>query len=135
MKTTVTRELHFCAAHRLYQYVGKCHNLHGHNYKVLVTISGTAMNNMILDFGKIKEVLQTYLNYEWDHCTILNSTDPLCKELSKWGRVLTFDGDPTAELMSETLLGLFTIEIGSIFNCKVESVLVYETEESYAESK
>jgi len=59
---------HFDAAHRLSDYKGKCHNLHGHRWEVEVIISGTIdqTTGMIIDFGIIKKVID-----QFDHITIL----------------------------------------------------------------
>jgi len=47
----------FAAAHRLREYGGDCEALHGHNWKVEVTVSGreVADNGLLLDFRLIKE--------------------------------------------------------------------------------
>lgn len=52
-------ESHFCAAHFLTNYKGKCENLHGHNYKVYAHIRGDYLDDggMLMDFADIKKVL------------------------------------------------------------------------------
>lgn len=52
-------ESHFCAAHFLTNYNGKCENLHGHNYKVYAHVRGDYLDEggMLIDFAKIKSVL------------------------------------------------------------------------------
>ena len=48
----ITREHVISAAHRLYEYGGRCERLHGHNYRILVTLTADRMNElgMVVDF-------------------------------------------------------------------------------------
>lgn len=75
---TICKIFKFEAAHSLPLYKGKCHNLHGHSYKLEIEVSGGIHNDqmqdhgMILDFGRLKSVIQPLID-KIDH-TILNST-------------------------------------------------------------
>jgi 6-pyruvoyltetrahydropterin/6-carboxytetrahydropterin synthase len=48
---------HFAAAHQLKMVAEKCENLHGHNWKVEVYVTGKKLNRagVMVDFGKIKK--------------------------------------------------------------------------------
>lgn len=61
----VTVEQTFAAAHFLRNYKGKCERLHGHNYKVKVTLSGEALDEagMLMDFTDIKRELRNIAEY------------------------------------------------------------------------
>jgi 6-pyruvoyltetrahydropterin/6-carboxytetrahydropterin synthase len=50
----------FAAAHNLRNYKGKCENLHGHNYKVRVTLAGKEVDStgLLYDFVHLKQVIQ-----------------------------------------------------------------------------
>jgi len=50
----------FAAAHNLRNYKGKCENLHGHNYKVRVTLAGQELDptGLLYDFVHLKQVIQ-----------------------------------------------------------------------------
>ena len=50
----------FAAAHNLRGYKGKCEDLHGHNYKVRVTLAGKELDStgLLYDFVKVKQVIQ-----------------------------------------------------------------------------
>jgi 6-pyruvoyltetrahydropterin/6-carboxytetrahydropterin synthase len=63
----------FSAAHRLRDYQGKCENLHGHNWKVQVTVLGENLekNGLLVDFGVLRKKLKQVLDI-LDH-TNLNS--------------------------------------------------------------
>jgi 6-pyruvoyltetrahydropterin/6-carboxytetrahydropterin synthase len=58
----------FAAAHNLRNYKGKCERLHGHNWKVEVTLRGTKLNDagMLIDFADVKQVTREVLA-ELDH--------------------------------------------------------------------
>ena len=64
----LTVESAFSAAHRLREYRGKFENLHGHNWRVEVTIASKQLDKrgMVIDFRKIKEKLGTVMN-KLDH--------------------------------------------------------------------
>ena len=60
---------HFAASHFLTKYHGKCEDLHGHNYKVIVTIEGEVQEDgMVLDFkivkSKVKEKVINILDHK-----------------------------------------------------------------------
>jgi len=59
---------HFAAAHQLREFEGGCENLHGHNWKVEVYVTGErlAKNGLLVDFRLIKEATQKALD-ELDH--------------------------------------------------------------------
>ena len=62
----------FCAAHFLKHYKGKCESLHGHNWKVDVTVASTRLNRlgMIMDFKDLKALLNQ-VTVQLDH-SLLN---------------------------------------------------------------
>ena len=66
----------FAAAHQLRNYRGKCENLHGHNYKVRVTVEGEELNatGLLADFSELKGLLREIAN-RLDH-TYLNELPP-----------------------------------------------------------
>jgi 6-pyruvoyltetrahydropterin/6-carboxytetrahydropterin synthase len=128
----VTKVLKFCAAHRLYKYDGCCNNIHGHNYRVDVQIKCRALNQlgMVIDFGEIKEKLQTILDFQYDHKLILFKDDPMVKHFQSLTPVCIFPKNPTAENMVEVFTDEFNKVIGFPFEI---SVRVWETDTSYAE--
>ncbi|KUJ72213.1 6-pyruvoyl tetrahydropterin synthase [Thiomicrospira sp. WB1] len=65
-------QLEFASAHRLHGYPGDCANLHGHNWKVEVTVKGHQLDDvgMVMDFKAIKREAKTIID-ELDH-TYLN---------------------------------------------------------------
>ncbi len=50
----------FPAGHSLRNYHGKCENVHGHNYRVAVTVQGPELdeNGLLVDFAEVKKVVR-----------------------------------------------------------------------------
>jgi len=75
----LTCEASFDAAHFLTNYDGKCHNIHGHRWRVVLNIKGEPKNGMVIDFNDIKKNLKNECDY-FDH-TFIVQKDSLNKEL------------------------------------------------------
>ncbi|MFP3861273.1 MAG: 6-pyruvoyl trahydropterin synthase family protein [Bacteroidales bacterium] len=76
----VTKEFNFEIAHALWNYNGNCKNLHGHSYRLFVTVSGIPIqdennpkNGMVIDFGDLKEIVNQEVVKPLDHAVILNT--------------------------------------------------------------
>lgn len=71
---TVTREMTFDSAHMLSNYVGKCHNLHGHTYKLQVTLKGVVdgETGMVMDFQTLNQYIRSVID-SYDHAIIFSS--------------------------------------------------------------
>ena len=56
----VSVEETFSSGHALREYQGKCENVHGHNYRVRVTLAGPQLNRigLLVDFAVLKRVLR-----------------------------------------------------------------------------
>lgn len=73
----VTRIVTFDAAHRLEDYVGKCNYLHGHTYKLEITVRGTPdRRGIVADFGDLKAIYQEAYEPVLDH-KYLNESLPM----------------------------------------------------------
>ena len=75
----ITSESSFDAAHFLTNYEGKCKNIHGHRWRVVVTIKGELTNGMLVDFGDFKKDIKDLCDY-FDHSFIVE-TGSLDKKL------------------------------------------------------
>lgn len=80
----VAIEVTFDAAHRLLNYKGKCHNLHGHTYTAIIGVTREELVDagFVIDFGRIKKFVKEWVNENWDHATILNRDDELVLALT-----------------------------------------------------
>ncbi len=82
----ISREFKFDAAHNLVNYHGKCEKLHGHTYKLRVTLEGTPdSDGMILDFNELKETVNDLVISKFDH-SYINDTiyQPSAENISLW---------------------------------------------------
>jgi 6-pyruvoyltetrahydropterin/6-carboxytetrahydropterin synthase len=72
----VSVEETFAAGHALRQYRGKCENVHGHNYRVQVTLEGPDLDpiGLLVDFGEVKKLIRTVVG-RLDH-QFLNELAP-----------------------------------------------------------
>ncbi len=57
----ITRERTFSASHQLSGYSGKCERLHGHNWRVRVTVASTTLDEtgMVMDFHELDELMRS----------------------------------------------------------------------------
>lgn len=103
----------FDAAHMLSNYDGKCNNLHGHTYKIKVSIRDDVKEDfMVMDFNNLKKVVRHYIDSFYDHALIFSSKgmrekaeDSLLKWAKKYGKKY-FEmpyGKSTAECMSHLM--------------------------------
>jgi len=75
----VSAEETFAAGHALRNYHGKCENVHGHNYRVRVTLEGAGLDHagLLVDFVEIKRVMRAIIE-KLDH-QFLNDVPPFDK--------------------------------------------------------
>ena len=118
----VTVEAGFSSGHYLRNYQGKCENPHGHNYRVLVTLIGEALDDagLLLDFKLLKTLLRPVVDY-LDH-QMINDLPPFT-ELN-----------PSAENLAryfyeQTSLQLDQMTAGRV---RVKDCTLFETDTSFA---
>ena len=97
----VKTEAAFDSAHFLSRYNGKCKNIHGHRWRVVIEIAGDSLDDgMVVDFTDIKAALKALAD-NLDHSLIIeiDTLKPQTFEcLSDEGfRIITIDFRPTAE--------------------------------------
>ncbi len=109
---------HFSAAHSLRNYNGKCENLHGHNWKVEVTLASEVLNElgMVMDFTELKERLEG----------VIESLDHKClNDIRPFDKI-----NPTTENISREIYNRLQVDIPE--SVRVTSVTSYETDSSGA---
>ena len=138
----ITKQFTFETGHALYGYDGKCKNVHGHSYKLSVTVIGIPITDtsnvkygMVIDFGDLKNIVKEEIVDLFDHATVFNRNTPhidLVKELMDRGHhVILVDYQPT----SENMVIDFAAKINNRLpeNIKLYSLKLQETESSFAE--
>ncbi len=138
----ITKQFSFETGHALYGYDGKCKNVHGHSYKLNVTVIGRPITDtshvkqgMVIDFGDLKKIVKEEVEDVFDHATVFNKNTPhieLAKELKERGHnVILVDYQPT----SENMVIDFAKKIQSRLpdTIRLFSLKLQETETSFAE--
>jgi len=127
----ITKKFTFEAAHRLRHHRGACRNVHGHSYKVEVSLQGVTSKEgpgegMVLDFGIVTEIMNRLLHepdkakrtarfpVPLDHSLFLHEDDPLHFEILKFTemsamRLSVLKWEPTAENFAREI-GHYLIE-------------------------
>lgn len=109
------REFKFDAAHRLMNYHGKCERLHGHTYRLAVTLEGHPDNEgMVCDFAEVKKTVNDLVLAKLDHSYINDTIE-----------------QPTAEYISQWIFRVLDEPLKRP-NCSLYEVRVWETEGSSA---
>ncbi|MFO7864221.1 MAG: 6-carboxytetrahydropterin synthase [Salinivirgaceae bacterium] len=135
----ITKEFNFEMAHALHNYDGLCKNIHGHSYKLYVTIFGEPIdeknnpkNGMVMDFGQLKKIVNQEIVKPLDHALVIFEQDDRIEEMKKiFDNVLPTPYQPTCE----NLVAEFAEKINKKLSddLKVYSIRLYETATSYAE--
>jgi 6-pyruvoyltetrahydropterin/6-carboxytetrahydropterin synthase len=138
----ITKKFSFETGHALYGYDGKCKNVHGHSYKLSVTVIGSPIENrdnvkfgMVIDFTDLKKIVKEEIVDQFDHATVFNETTPhveLARELKNRGHhVILVDYQPTSENMvidfAQRIIARLPADI------KLFALKLQETESSFAE--
>jgi 6-pyruvoyltetrahydropterin/6-carboxytetrahydropterin synthase len=125
----VTKVFTFAAGHRLLGYQGACANIHGHNYKLEVTVQDdTDVLGMVVDFKELKTRVNRAIA-KYDHALILQKGDPLIEILKPSQRLCIIEKNPTAENM---LRDLFHSLPGDC-ELNIAKLVLWETDTSFAE--
>ena len=137
----ITKIFNFEMAHALNGYDGLCRNIHGHSYKLYVTLSGlpsedesSPKKGMLMDFSDLKKIVQQTIIDRYDHALLLNQdTDKEVVEVLKqhYQKIVVLNYQPTSELLlihfAEILQNTLPTSV------KLYSLRLNETETSYAE--
>ena len=138
----LTKIFTFETAHALWGYDGKCKNIHGHSYKLYVTVKGipsndvhNVKNGMVMDFGDLKSIIKRLIIDPFDHAIILNALTEhkkLGEQLIKEGHKVIFTNyQPTCENMLMDFAEKIQSELPAAII--LAKLTLYETETSYGE--
>jgi 6-pyruvoyltetrahydropterin/6-carboxytetrahydropterin synthase len=138
----ITKQFNFETGHALYGYDGKCKNVHGHSYKLSVTVIGKPITDnsnvkfgMVIDFTDLKKIVKEEIVDQFDHATVFNKNTPhieLAKELqSRDHHVILVDYQPTSENMVIDFSNRIKNRLPK--GIELHSLKLQETETSFAE--
>jgi 6-pyruvoyltetrahydropterin/6-carboxytetrahydropterin synthase len=137
----VTKEFSFEMAHVLWNYDGPCRNVHGHSYRLFVTIAGfpyddpnNPKNGMVMDFSDLKSIVKNKIIDIFDHSVVISQSEDKDKtEMFKklFGNTVVVPYQPTCE----NLVADFAKRIEKLFpsHVRLHSLKLYETATSFAE--
>ena len=82
----ITKTFKFHAAHYLTDYHGKCEHLHGHTYKMEITLDGRVMKNwIVVDFNMFKKVIENEILSKFEHSLINDIIEnPTAENMVLW---------------------------------------------------
>ena len=140
MKIRVTKEFDFEAAHALDGYAGKCQDIHGHNYHLTLTFLGEPVKDkslsncgMVVDFGDIKDFLNTKIKPLFDHRLILRSDSRFLGLEKKNETIRYVDYQPTTENMLLEIVKIVSDGFKKETTAVLCSAFLRETPSSYVE--
>lgn len=127
-------------AHALYGYDGPCKNIHGHSYRLSLTVIGTVnaknddpKNGMVVDFSELKRIVSTMIINELDHALLLNANSPH-KEFAKnnlFEKIELVNYQPTCENMLIDFVKRIKTHLPE--SIRLHHLCLRETPSSYAE--
>jgi 6-pyruvoyltetrahydropterin/6-carboxytetrahydropterin synthase len=137
----VTKEFTFEMAHALWNYDGPCRNVHGHSYRLFVTLCGVPVdelgnpkNGMVIDFTDLKSIVKKEIVNVFDHAVVVSrrfdkeKTEMFTK---MFGNTVLVDYQPTCENLVSDFAERITTNLPP--GVKLHSLKLYETTTSYAE--
>ena len=132
---TVTKTVRFDAAHVLTNHQGLCKNLHGHTYRVDVSVTQAAEDgrDMVIDFKDLKGIANEVICDRFDHAFVYNTESAGEREIAavveKHGmRTVAIPFRSTAENLAKMFFGDLRPRIPGL-----SAVKVWETADSCAE--
>jgi 6-pyruvoyltetrahydropterin/6-carboxytetrahydropterin synthase len=133
--TTVTKSVRFDAAHVLTNHNGLCKNLHGHTYRVEISVSqyGGDGSDMVIDFKDLKRIATEVICERFDHAFIYNTASEGEREIAAVVekhsmRTVALPFRSTAENLARYFYGELEERIRGL-----SAVRVWETADSCAE--
>src|SRR5574344_1375945 len=137
----VTKKFSFEMAHAFMNYDGLCKNIHGHSYRMNVTIQGTPIEydespkkGMVMDFGDLKKITNQVIVNKLDHTLVLNNrhSPQLIEQLRQnFDNILLVPYQPTTENLLADFAQRLQKELPA--NVKLFSIRLSETYNSFAE--
>ena len=138
----LTKEFSFEAAHALDGYDGPCREIHGHSYRLFVTVKGAPLadashpkQGLVMDFGLLKSIVGQEIIARFDHALVLQRTaasDDLRATLaSRFDNLVEVDYRPTCENMLADFADRIRPRLPQ--GVSLHAVRLHETATSFAE--
>ncbi|HLR37762.1 MAG TPA: 6-carboxytetrahydropterin synthase [Chitinophagaceae bacterium] len=133
----ITKIFKFEMGHALVGYDGKCANIHGHSYRLEVTLIGQPEKNpdsaklgMVLDFSDLKNVINKEVIDRLDHALVLKEEDRRAELLTAEENLILVPYQPTCENLLIDIIHRIQMPLSKL--AKLYSVILHETATSKA---
>ena len=137
----ITKQFSFEMAHALRNYDGLCRNIHGHSYKMDITLAGQPLrdefspkNGMVMDFGDLKRIVNEEIISLLDHALVLNAkTDTQLVDVLKqnYEKIVIVEFQPTTENLLNFIADKLKAKLSE--RVKLTRIRLRETDTSYAD--
>lgn len=139
MKIRITKEFHFEMSHCLNNYNGACRNIHGHSYKLFVTLRGeqnpdatSSSYGMVMDFTDLKKIVKNEILDAFDHSFVIEQNSPYIDKVRDLDTKMEIvDFQPTCENL--VIFIKEKIEKHLPENVELYKIVLFETASSQAE--
>lgn len=140
-KIRVTKVFTFDMAHALFGYDGPCKNIHGHTYRLSVTLIGEQITDdgnpkqgMVIDFTDFKKIVKEHVVDVFDHTLVLKADTPHAKIeglTEQFERVIFSEYQPSCENLLLDMVDKIYQYLPN--NVEIHNIRLEETPTSYAE--
>jgi len=137
----ITKEFSFEMAHALWNYDGPCRNVHGHSYKLFVTLSGIPSddpqdpkNGMVIDFSDLRDIVKREIISLFDHSVTVSADydrEKMYAFKSMFGNTVVVSYQPTCENLVTDFASRISKQLPE--RIRLHSLKLYETATSFAE--
>lgn len=138
----LTKEFSFEMAHVLEGYDGLCSQIHGHSYRLFVTVKGTPLADlsdpklgMVMDFGLLKEIINRLIVSKYDHALMMRETASSAALINtlrtSFERIIAVPFQPTCENLIAVFAAAIIPELP--LGVTLHSLRLHETVTSFAE--
>lgn len=138
----ITKEFSFETAHALEGYDGACRHIHGHSYRMKVTVSGSPIADdsspkcgMVMDFGDLKRIVVANIVSRFDHAMVIRRTPDngafVDSLRARYESIIETPYQPTSENLLLDFVQVLKKHLPP--TVKLESVELYETATSCAQ--
>ena len=140
-KVRLSKEFHFEMGHALLNYDGLCRHIHGHSYKLLITVIGEPLDDrqdpklgMVMDFSDLKAAVKEPIVDYFDHSLVINREAERYlpdEPHAMYDKIHILDFQPTCENLVLYIAEIVKARLSP--GIELFSVRLYETATSYAE--
>jgi 6-pyruvoyltetrahydropterin/6-carboxytetrahydropterin synthase len=139
MFVRITKEFSFEMAHQLEGYDGQCRNIHGHSYRLFVTVIGAPAGDarspkygMVMDFTDLKKIVNEHIVNKLDHALMLRQGSKIDEALKNiFTKIVCVTCQPTCENMVIQMAEILNRQLPQ--SVKLHSLKLHETQTSFAE--